>query len=146
MSGWLKTSHQNHIHYLIGLNGGRNQYPEKNHRAVMSNCMPCCIKHISRVKPTNLWRWLMTFRHTMWYKVMALWEEKKAYRWKIAELALNNNHSLTKLELTSWVWKMAVMCCSWECLSWNNSPQIDMLPHSWHIILILSQPVFALTP
>lgn len=68
----------------IGLNGGRNQYPEKNHRAVMSNCMPCCIKHISRVKPTNLWGWLMTFRHTMWYKVMALWEEKKAWSFYIS--------------------------------------------------------------
>ena len=26
---------------------------------------------------------------------------------------------------------------------WNNSPWIDMSPHSWHIILIPSQPVFA---
>ena len=29
---------------------------------------------------------------------------------------------------------------------WNNSPGKDMLPHSWHIILIPSQPVFALSP
>ena len=29
---------------------------------------------------------------------------------------------------------------------WNNSPQIDMLPPLGHLILILSKPVFALSP
>jgi hypothetical protein len=28
---------------------------------------------------------------------------------------------------------------------WNNSPQVDMMLHSGHIILIPSQPVFALS-
>jgi len=29
---------------------------------------------------------------------------------------------------------------------WNNNPRIDMSLHSGHIILILSQSIFALTP
>jgi hypothetical protein len=33
-----------------------------------------------------------------------------------------------------------------ELAHWNNSPQVDMSHYSRHIILIPSQPVFALTP
>ena len=40
------------------------------------------------------------------------------------------------------------LCTRQTCLAhWNNSQQIDMLPpHLGHIILISSQPVFALSP
>ena len=30
--------------------------------------------------------------------------------------------------------------------NWNNSPQVDISLNSRHIILILSQPIFAFTP
>jgi hypothetical protein len=47
------------------------------------------------------------------------------YSWKIAELALNNNHSLTH----------SLKCCAVDPVGhWNNTPQVDMSLH-WHIIL-----------
>jgi hypothetical protein len=57
--------------------------------------------------------------------------------------------------LTLW-WILCTFQCLWVCFltlwwlfclaHWNNSLRIDMSPPLWYIILIQSQPVFALSP
>ena len=43
-------------------------------------------------------------------------------------------------------WWRRLLCWIFIVLAhWNNSLHVDMLLHSWHIILILNQPVIALT-
>ena len=88
--------------------------------------------------------------HYIWYR---------AYEWVSEWWLFNANsaifqlyHGKSKLIFNEMMMRSAM--CYTNTLSWifivlthgNNSPRIDMSTPRWHIILIPSQPVFALSP
>jgi hypothetical protein len=70
------------------------------------------------------------------------------YRWKIADLALSNNHSLAQNRMSSMMYCLtADLLCKSNVYKadWNKSADRHVTPLR-HNILIPSQPVFALFP